>query len=79
MPIPNYLTIGTGDAIEFLHTYSLIHDDLPSMDNDDLQHGKPTVPKAYGKAAILVGDGLQALAFEWIVDTPDLTADQHVD
>ena len=68
-----------GEAIEFLHTYSLIHDDLPSMDDDDLRRGKPTVHKAYDEAtAILVGDGLQALAFEWIVDTPDLTPHQQV-
>ena len=68
-----------GEAIEFLHTYSLIHDDLPSMDDDDLRRGKPTVHKAYDEAtAILVGDGLQALAFEWIVDTPDLTPLQQV-
>ena len=71
--------IRVGNAIEFLHTYSLIHDDLPSMDDDDLRRGKPAVHKAYDEAtAILVGDGLQALAFEWIVDTPDLTAHQHV-
>ena len=71
--------IRAGEAIEFLHTYSLIHDDLPSMDNDDLRRGKPTVHKAYDEAtAILVGDGLQALAFEWIVDTPDLTPYQQV-
>ena len=71
--------IRAGEAIEFLHTYSLIHDDLPSMDDDDLRRGKPTVHKAYDEAtAILVGDGLQALAFEWIVDTPDLTAQQQV-
>ena len=68
-----------GEAIEFLHTYSLIHDDLPAMDDDDLRRGKPTVHKAYDEAtAILVGDGLQALAFEWIVDTPDLTPLQQV-
>jgi geranylgeranyl pyrophosphate synthase len=68
-----------GEAIEFLHTYSLIHDDLPSMDDDDLRRGKPTVHKVYDEAtAILVGDGLQALAFEWIVDTPDLAPLQQV-
>ena len=68
-----------GEAIEFLHTYSLIHDDLPSMDDDDLRRGKPTVHRAYDEAtAILVGDGLQALAFEWIVDTPDLAPLQQV-
>ena len=68
-----------GEAVEFLHTYSLIHDDLPSMDDDDLRRGQPTLHKQFDEAtAILVGDGLQALAFEWIVDTPELGADQQV-
>jgi geranylgeranyl diphosphate synthase type II len=54
-------------AIELLHTYTLIHDDLPSMDNDDFRRGKPTVHKIYGEAnAVLAGDALQALAFEVI-------------
>ena len=53
-------------AFEFIHTYSLIHDDLPSMDNDDFRRGRPTNHKVYGDAiAILAGDGLQAMAFEW--------------
>lgn len=52
-------------AIECIHCYSLVHDDLPSMDNDEVRRGQPTVWKAYGEAtAILVGDALQALAFE---------------
>ncbi len=52
-------------GIECLHTYSLIHDDLPAMDDDDLRRGKPTCHKAFDEAtAILAGDGLQALAFE---------------
>jgi len=52
-------------AIEIIHTYSLIHDDLPAMDDDDLRRGMPTCHKAYGEAtAILAGDALQALAFE---------------
>ena len=51
-------------AIELIHVYSLIHDDLPAMDNDDLRRGKPTCHKAFGEAnAILAGDALQALAF----------------
>ncbi len=54
-----------GVGIECLHTYSLIHDDLPCMDDDDLRRGKPTCHKAFDEAtAILAGDGLQALAFE---------------
>ncbi|MDP4946304.1 MAG: polyprenyl synthetase family protein [Alishewanella sp.] len=52
-------------AIEAIHSYSLIHDDLPAMDNDDLRRGKPTCHKAYSEAtAILAGDALQAFAFE---------------
>jgi geranylgeranyl pyrophosphate synthase len=54
-------------AIEMLHTYSLVHDDLPCMDDDDLRRSRPTVHKVYGEAeAVLVGDGLQSLAFEWL-------------
>jgi farnesyl diphosphate synthase len=57
--------IEAATAIEFIHTYSLIHDDLPAMDNDDLRRGKPTCHKVYGDAAaILAGDGLQAYAFQ---------------
>jgi len=52
-------------AIEFIHIYSLIHDDLPAMDNDDMRHNQPSSHKTFGEAqAILAGDGLQALAFE---------------
>jgi len=52
-------------AIELIHAYSLVHDDLPAMDDDDLRRGQPTVHKAYDEAtAILAGDALQALAFE---------------
>lgn len=52
-------------AIEFIHTYSLIHDDLPAMDNDDLRRGKPTNHKVFGEAAaILAGDGLLTFAFQ---------------
>ncbi len=54
-----------GAAIEMLHTYSLIHDDLPALDNDDLRRGRPTCHKAFGEAiAILAGDGLQTQAYE---------------
>jgi len=57
-------------AIEAIHVYSLIHDDLPSMDNDDLRRGKPTVHKIYGEAtAILAGDCLHALAFEMLAES----------
>ena len=54
-----------GCAIEAIHVYSLIHDDLPCMDDADLRRGKPTVHKAFGEAeAVLAGDSLHALAFE---------------
>src|SRR3954465_16023055 len=54
-----------GAAIEMLHTYSLIHDDLPALDNDDLRRGKPTCHVAFGEAiAILAGDALQTRAYE---------------
>lgn len=63
-------------AFECLHTYSLVHDDLPAMDNDDLRRGQPSCHKKYGEAtAILVGDLLQSLAFEFLAmaDAPPLT------
>src|SRR5215467_9965486 len=54
-----------GCALEMLHSYSLIHDDLPALDNDDLRRGKPTCHVVYGEAiAILAGDGLQTQAYE---------------
>lgn len=63
-------------AVEFIHVYSLIHDDLPAMDNDDLRRGKPTCHKAYDEAtAILAGDALQALAFEILANDPSITVD----
>jgi farnesyl diphosphate synthase len=56
-------------AIEAVHVYSLIHDDLPAMDNDDMRRGKPTVHRAFNEAAaILAGDSLHALGFEWLAD-----------
>ncbi len=65
-------------AVEAIHGYSLIHDDLPCMDDDDLRHGKPTVHKAYGEAtAVLAGDALHALAFD-ILTQPDTSADPFV-
>ena len=58
-------------AVEFIHTYSLIHDDLPALDNDDLRRGKPTCHKKFGEAtAILAGDALLTLAFETLGATP---------
>src|SRR5579863_3929769 len=56
--------VQVGCALEFIHTYSLIHDDLPALDNDDLRRGKPTSHKVFGEAmAILAGDALLTLAF----------------
>ena len=58
-------------AIELIHIYSLIHDDLPAMDDDDIRHNQPTSHKVFGEAqAILAGDGLQALAFDVICNDP---------
>jgi farnesyl diphosphate synthase/geranylgeranyl diphosphate synthase type II len=55
-------------SLELIHTYSLVHDDLPCMDDDDLRRGRPTVHKVYGEAtAVLVGDGLQSLAFSHLL------------
>jgi len=66
-------------AIELIHTYSLIHDDLPAMDDDDLRRGRPSLHKAFDEAtAILVGDGLQARAFELLADAPGLSAEQRI-
>ncbi len=62
-------------AIEFIHTYSLIHDDLPSMDDDDLRRGQPSCHRKFDEAtAILAGDALQALAFEILADDSALSA-----
>ena len=61
--------VQAGAAVELLHCYSLVHDDLPAMDDDDLRRGKPSVHRAFDEAtAILAGDALQALAFERLAD-----------
>ena len=66
-------------AIEFIHAYSLIHDDLPSMDDDDLRRGRPSCHRAFDEAtAILAGDALNTLAFE-ILATAQLTAKRRLD
>nr|WP_288257509.1 farnesyl diphosphate synthase [uncultured Pseudomonas sp.] len=60
---------GAACAVELIHAYSLVHDDLPAMDDDDLRRGQPTTHKAFDEAsAILAGDGLQSLAFEVLAD-----------
>jgi farnesyl diphosphate synthase len=62
-------------AIELVHVYSLVHDDLPAMDDDDLRRGRPTCHKAYDEAtALLVGDALQPLAFQLLATDPSLPA-----
>ena len=67
-----------GCAVEAIHVYSLIHDDLPCMDDDDLRHGKPTLHKAFDEAtAVLAGDSLHALAFE-ILSMPEVSSDPYV-
>ncbi len=70
--------IPLGGALECVHTYSLIHDDLPCMDDDDLRRGRPTCHKVYGETmAVLAGDALQAEAFRLIAIAPGLSAEQR--
>jgi geranylgeranyl diphosphate synthase type II len=65
--LPQKEALRVACALELIHTYSLIHDDLPALDDDDYRRGRKTNHKVYGEAmAILAGDGLQTLAFEWI-------------
>jgi farnesyl diphosphate synthase len=67
---------GPACAVELIHAYSLVHDDLPAMDNDDLRRGRPTCHKAYDEAtAILVGDALQSLAFYVLAHDPEMIDD----
>ncbi len=71
--------IGTATALECIHCYSLVHDDLPSMDDDDLRRGKPTVHRAYDEAtAILAGDGLLTLAFGLVAGEEALSPQARV-
>lgn len=66
---PNELALRAACAVELIHAYSLVHDDMPCMDNDVLRRGKPTVHVQFGQAqAMLAGDALQALAFELLLD-----------
>ena len=74
-----HLALPLGCALELVHTYSLIHDDLPCMDDDDLRRGKPTCHKVYGETlAVLAGDALQPEAFGVIAAAPGLTDSQRV-
>ncbi len=66
-------------AVELIHTYSLIHDDLPAMDDDDMRHNQPACHKQFGEAqAILAGDGLQALAFEVLTNDDSLSPEVRI-
>jgi farnesyl diphosphate synthase len=76
--VPQDNAIWPATAIEALHAYSLVHDDLPCMDDDDLRRGRPTVHKKWDEAtAVLAGDALQTLAFE-LVTRPEASADADV-
>jgi len=67
-------------AIELIHIYSLIHDDLPAMDNDDMRHNQPSSHKAFGEAqAILAGDGLQTLAFKVLIRDDSIEPDIRIE
>ncbi len=71
--------VRTASAVEMIHTYSLIHDDLPSMDNDDLRRGRETCHKKFGEAtAILAGDVLETLAFQAVAEDERLTAEMRI-
>ncbi len=75
-----HLALPFGCALELVHNYSLIHDDLPCMDDDDLRRGKPTCHKAFGETlAVLAGDALQPEAFRLILDAPMLSTDTRLE
>lgn len=72
------VAVRAGCAVEAIHAYSLVHDDLPCMDDDDLRHGKPSVHRAFGEStAVLAGDALHALAFE-ILSHPAMGSDPFI-
>jgi geranylgeranyl diphosphate synthase type II len=74
-----HLALPYACALELVHNYSLIHDDLPCMDNDDLRRGKPTNHKVFGETmAVLAGDALQAEAFRLIAQAPGLSAQSRI-
>ena len=75
-----HLALPYACALELVHNYSLIHDDLPCMDDDDLRRGKPTNHKVFGETlAVLAGDALQPEAFRLIAQTPGLSAQSRID
>jgi geranylgeranyl diphosphate synthase type II len=76
--LPEKSALRLACSLELIHTYSLIHDDLPALDNDDFRRGRPTNHKVFGEAmAILAGDGLLTLAFEWAGDPAGYPASYH--
>ena len=77
--INNDISLSPAISLEMLHTYSLIHDDLPAMDNDDFRRGKPTCHKQFDEAtAILAGDGLLTYAFEVLSNAPHINNDTKI-
>ena len=77
--INNDVSLSPAISLEMLHTYSLIHDDLPAMDNDDFRRGKPTCHKQFDEAtAILAGDGLLTYAFEILANAPHINNDTKI-
>ena len=77
--IPEDISFTVAASLEMLHTYSLIHDDLPAMDNDDFRRGKPTCHKQYDEAtAILAGDGLLTYAFETLAKAQKISAETKI-
>lgn len=78
LELPSVRVDAIAASLEYMHAYSLIHDDLPAMDDDDLRRNMPTIHIAFDEAtAILAGDGLQALAFEVLAIEPQLTQDAN--
>ena len=72
-------TLAPAAGVELIHTYSLVHDDLPALDNDDLRRGRPSTHIKFGEAiAVLVGDALQSLAYQVIADDPSLPGDSRM-
>jgi farnesyl diphosphate synthase len=79
LQLPSATVAAAACAVELIHAYSLIHDDLPAMDDDDLRRGQPTCHKAFDEAtAILAGDALQVLAFEILATDTNLPADPAI-
>jgi farnesyl diphosphate synthase len=78
LAVPPERLDGPACAVELIHAYSLVHDDLPAMDDDDLRRGRPTCHRAFDEAtALLAGDALQSLAFYVLAHDPDMVGDSH--